>query len=267
MSAEEEHEHDGEMHDGSMVDNSASENNGGDDGGAKKQKRSKPRRQSGTAVAFQKRTSVRKLPERTTSSHLVERKGKNALADLDPGRKPDRRGSQGAIKAANSAMRAARGVPKERGVSRAASSQQAPRRPDRAVAPGKKSVPARSSSSHSLKQFRRGQGQEPTLTGADLLNLRKAQKADINDCDSVQSDVESTYTMDSINLRKSQIKHGDDEELAQQLRDAGLDDEYDDMSESVSTLQSTEENVVTDFEALADVEVEDGGVVAIEDDK
>jgi hypothetical protein len=211
MSAEEgvENEHgDGEMQDGSMVDHSASENGEG----GKKQKRSKPRRQSGTAVAFQKRTSVRKLPERTTSSHLVERKGKNSLADLVPGeKKPDRRGSQGAIKAANSALRAARGVPKERGVSRAASSQQAPRRPDRAVAPGKKSVPARSSSSHSLKQFRRGQGQEPTLTGADLLNLRKAQKADVNDCDSVQSDVESTYTMDSINLRKSQIKHGDDD--------------------------------------------------------
>jgi hypothetical protein len=46
-----------------------------------------------------------------------------------------------------------------------------------------------------------------------------------------------------------------------------LDDDYDDMSESVSTLQSTEDGVVTDFEALADVEVEDGGVVAIEDDK
>ena len=186
----------------------------GEDADGKKKKRSKPRRQSGTAVAFQKRTSVRKLPERTTSSHLVERKGKNQLEALQagPAGRQDRRGSQGAIKAATSAMRAARGVPASRGVSRAASSQQAPRRPDRTVAPGKKSVPARSSSTHSLKQFRKGQGQEPTLTGADLLNLRKAQKADNTDCDSVQSDLESTYTMDSINLRKSQIHHRDDDD-------------------------------------------------------
>ena len=297
MTAEDE-----QVQDGEMVDNSATEN--GEEGGGgdapKKQKRSKPRRQSGTAVAFQKRTSVRKLPERTTSSHLVERKGKNQLQALQGVPKQDRRGSQGAIKAANSAMRAARGVPKERGVSRAASSQQAPRRPGRDVAPGKKSVPARSSSSHSMKQFRKGQGTEPTLTGADLLNLRKAQKADNTDADSVQSDLESTYTMDSINLRKSQIHRGDDEgelvllgswqrswffslglanelnpfpstELAQQLRDAGLEDEYDDDgSESVSTLQSTEDGIMTDFEALADVEVEDenpGQVIAIEDDK
>ena len=55
-------------------------------------------------------------------------------------------------------------------------------------------------------------------------------------------------------------------DLAQQLKDAGLEDEYDDMSESVSTLQSTEEGIVTDFEALADVEVEEGTeAVAIED--
>lgn len=289
-----------EEDDNEMVDNSASENNGTDAPNSKK-KRSKPRRQSGTAVAFQKRTSVRKLPERTTSSHLVERKGKNTLQALQlPETKPDRRGSQGAIKAANSALRAARGVPKDRGVSRAASSQQAPRRPDRAVAPGKKSVPARSSSTHSLKQFRKGQGHEPSLTGTDLLNLRKAQKADNTDCDSVQSDVESTYTMDSINLRKSQIHSHDDGEcsvvqtykevglcskdgaltyhfsvfvlldLADALRDAGLEDEYDDASESVSTLQSTEDDLMTDFEALADVEVEDenpGEAVAIEDDK
>lgn len=258
-----------EEDDNEMVDNSASENNGTDAPNSKK-KRSKPRRQSGTAVAFQKRTSVRKLPERTTSSHLVERKGKNTLQALQlPETKPDRRGSQGAIKAANSALRAARGVPKDRGVSRAASSQQAPRRPDRAVAPGKKSVPARSSSTHSLKQFRKGQGHEPSLTGTDLLNLRKAQKADNTDCDSVQSDVESTYTMDSINLRKSQI-HSHDDDLADALRDAGLEDEYDDASESVSTLQSTEDDLMTDFEALADVEVEDenpGEAVAIEDDK
>ena len=132
MTAEDE-----QVQDGEMVDNSATEN--GEEGGGgdapKKQKRSKPRRQSGTAVAFQKRTSVRKLPERTTSSHLVERKGKNQLQALQGVPKQDRRGSQGAIKAANSAMRAARGVPKERGVSRAASSQQAPRRPDRDVRP------------------------------------------------------------------------------------------------------------------------------------
>lgn len=265
MTAEEEHE------ESEMADTSANENEEGGAEPPKKQKRSKPRRQSGTAVAFQKRASVRKLPERTTSSHLVERKGKNQLQALQEGPRQDRRGSQGAIKAANSAMRAARGVPKERGVSRAASSQQAPRRPDRTVAPGKKSVPARSSSTHSLKQVRRGQGQEPTLTGADLLNLRKAQKADSTDCDSVQSDLESTYTMDSINLRKSQIHKHDDEELAQQLKDAGLEDEYDDeASESVSTLQSTEDEIMTNFEALADVEVEDenpGEVIAIEDDK
>jgi hypothetical protein len=194
---------DGEMHDYSED---------GVDGDGKKQKRSKPRRQSGTAVAFQKRASIRKTPERTTSSHLVERKGKNPLEALQGGTKPDRRGSQGAIKAATSAMRAARGVPTSRGVSRAASSQQAPKRPDRAVAPGKKSVPARSSSTHSLKQVRKGAGTEPTLTGADLLNLRKAQKADIPDDCSVQSDLESTYTMDSINLRKSQIIHAHDDE-------------------------------------------------------
>ena len=213
MSAEEEQQ-EGEMGDGSMVDNSMVDNSANENGDApKKQKRSKPRRQSGTAVAFQKRTSVRKLPERTTSSHLVERKGRaNQLEALQGGPKQDRRGSQGAIKAANSAMRAARGVPKERGVSRAASSQQAPRRPDRAVAPGKKKTPARSSSTHSLKQFRKGQGQEPTLTGADLLNLRKAKQADNTDADSVQSDVESTYTMDSINLRKSQIHRGGDDD-------------------------------------------------------
>ncbi|CAB9516882.1 expressed unknown protein [Seminavis robusta] len=240
------------------------------DGDGKKKKRSKPRRQSGTAVAFQKRTSVRKLPERTTSSHLVERKGKNQLAALTPPNRQDRRGSQGAIKAATSALRAARGVPASRGVSRASSSQQAPRRPDRAVAPGKKTVPARSSSTHALKATKKGAGQEPTLTGADLLNLRKAQKADNTDADSVQSDLESTYTMDSINLRKSQIHRDDDEDLARQLRDAGLDDDYEnDGSDSVSTLQSTEDGIMTDFEALADVEVEDEGQgeVVIDDDK
>ena len=199
MTAEEEVESDDVGHDGAD----------GDD--KKKQKRSKPRRQSGTAVAFQKRASVRKLPERTTSSHLVERKGKNQLEALTGVPKQDRRGSQGAIKAATSAMRAARGVPGKRGVSRAASSQNAPRRPDRALEPGKKKVPARSSSSHALKPVKRGTGGvEPTITGADLLNLRKAQKADDGeDCGSVQSDVESTYTMDSINLRKSQIHHDD----------------------------------------------------------
>ena len=181
---------------------------GGDDA-PKKQKRSKPRRQSGTAVAFQKRASVRKLPERTTSSHLVERKGKNQLEALTGAPKQDRRGSATAIKAATSAMRAARGVPGKRGVSRAASSQQAPRRPDRAVAPGKKKTPARSSSSHALKAVKRDGSDMPTITGADLLNLRKAQKADDNDDCSVQSDLESTYTMDSINLRKSQIHHDD----------------------------------------------------------
>ena len=58
-------------------------------------------------------------------------------------------------------------------------------------------------------------------------------------------------------------------DLAQQLKDAGLDDEYEDeISESVSTLQSEEEDIITDFEALADVEVEGGEVVAaIEGDK
>jgi len=190
---------------------------GGDEDSPKKGKRSKPRRQSGTAVAFQKRAGVRKIPERTTSNHLVERKGRgNELKALTGVAKlQDRRGSQGAIKAATSAMRAARGVPSNRGVSRAASSQQAPRRPDRTVAPGRKKVPARSNSSHGLKEMRKkGQGTEPTLSGADLLNLRKAQKADSDaqencDGDSVQSDVDSTYTMDSINLRKSQIYHDD----------------------------------------------------------
>lgn len=264
MTAEEDQQEESEM-----VDNSATENAEGE--APKKPKRSKPRRQSGTAVAFQKRNSVRKLPERTTSSHLVERKGKNKLEALQGGPKTDRRGSQGAIKAANSAMRAARGVPGKRGVSRAASSQNAPRRPGRDVAPGKKSTPARSSSTHSLKQVKKGQGAEPTLSGADLLNLRNAQKADNADADSVQSDLESTYTMDSINLRKSQIHTaGDDDDLAQQLRDAGLEDEYDDASGSVSTLQSTEDGLMTDFEALADVDVEDenpGEVVAIEEDK
>ena len=154
---------------------------------------------------------MRKLPERTTSSHLVERKGerKNQLQALTGGPRQDRRGSATAIKAATSAMRAARGVPGKRGVSRAASSQQAPRRPGRDVAP-KKKTPARSSSSHALKAVKRDGSEMPTITGADLLNLRRAQKADNNydDC-SVQSDVESTYTMDSINLRKSQIHHDD----------------------------------------------------------
>lgn len=183
------------------------------------QKRAKARRQSGTAVAFQKRSSVRNLPERTTSSHKVERKGKNDLADLMPPSKPDRRGSHGEIKKATSAMRAARGVPTSRGVSRATSSQNAPRRPDRAVAPVQKKVPARSSSTHSLKPFRKDRTTEvPTLTGADLLNLRTAQKADMTDADSVQSDMESTYTMDSINLRKSQIHHNPDEGKSQCLR-------------------------------------------------
>jgi hypothetical protein len=139
---------------------------------------------------------------------LVERKGKNDLQELVGPAKPDRRGSQGQIKKATSAMRAARGVPASRGVSRAASSQQAPRRPDRTLAPAKKSAPARSNSTHSLKQFRKDRTTEtPTLSGADLLNLRKAQKADLTDADSVQSDMDSTYTMDSINLRKSQIHH------------------------------------------------------------
>ena len=56
-------------------------------------------------------------------------------------------------------------------------------------------------------------------------------------------------------------------DLAQQLKDAGLEDEYDEISESVSTLQSTEDGI-TDFEALADVEVEaPADMVAIEDDK
>jgi hypothetical protein len=53
------------------------------------------------------------------------------------------------------------------------------------------------------------------------------------------------------------------------MRDAELDSEYDDAagSESVSTLQSTEDGIVTDFEALADVEVEEGhGELVIEDD-
>jgi hypothetical protein len=59
-------------------------------------------------------------------------------------------------------------------------------------------------------------------------------------------------------------------ELAKLMRDAELDGEYDDDggSESVSTLQSTEDGIVTDFEALADVEVEEGhGELVIEDDK
>lgn len=252
-------------HEDEEVEDDVADDGGGDD---KKKKRSKPRRQSGTAVAFQKRASVRKLPERTTSSHLVERKGKNQLEALTGGPKQDRRGSQGAIKAATSAMRAARGVPGKRGVSRASSSQNAPRRPDRAVAPAKKKTPARSSSSHALKPVKRD-GAEPTITGADLLNLRKAKAADDgdNDCDSVQSDLESTYTMDSINLRKSQIHHDDD--LAQQLMDAGLDDDDLDgeQSDSVSTLQS-EDGAMTDFEALADVDVEDeaqGEAFAVQD--
>jgi hypothetical protein len=53
------------------------------------------------------------------------------------------------------------------------------------------------------------------------------------------------------------------------MRDAGVDDEYDDDgSGSVSTLQSTEDGIMTDFEALADVEVEDEGrgELVIEDD-
>jgi hypothetical protein len=44
--------------------------------------------------------------------------------------------------------------------------------------------------------------------------------------------------------------------LARKLRDAGLDDDLDYASESVSTLNSTEAEM-TDFEALADVEVEE----------
>lgn len=177
---------------------------GGDD---KKQKRCKPRRQSGTAVALQKRDAIRKAPERTTSSHLTERKGKSDLEALAGKQPSDRRGSQGAIKAAASALRAARGVPATRGVSRAASSQQAPQR----AAGGRKKAPTRSSST---KLVRPGEGQEPTLTGADLLHLRKATRADENDYNddaSVQSDLESTYTLDSIHLRKSQIHHHDDE--------------------------------------------------------
>ena len=54
------------------------------------------------------------------------------------------------------------------------------------------------------------------------------------------------------------------------MRDAGLDDDYDDDgSDSVSTLQSTEDGIMTDFEALADVEVEDDGHgdLIIEDNK
>ena len=50
-----------------------------------------------------------------------------------------------------------------------------------------------------------------------------------------------------------------------------MDDDLDDESESVSTLQSTEDGIMTDFEALADVEVEDDTqghqVFAIEDEK
>jgi hypothetical protein len=183
--------------DAEMQDDSHA-SNGGDD---KKQKRCKPRRQSGTAVAMQKRDAIRKAPERTTSSHLTERKGKSDLEALGA-LKPDRRGSQGAIKAATSALRAARGVPASRGVSRAASSQQAPERTG-----GRKKAPTRSSST---KQARAED--TPTLTGADLLHLRKATRADDNTDDaSVQSDLESTYTLDSIYLRKSQIHHNDDE--------------------------------------------------------
>jgi hypothetical protein len=173
--------------------------NGGDD---KKQKRCKPRRQSGTAAALQKRDAIRKAPERTTSSHLTERKGKSDLEALGALSKTDRRGSQGAIKAATSALRAARGVPASRGVSRATSSQQAPQRTG-----GRKKAPTRSSST----KMARGDD-TPTLTGADLLHLRKATRADDNTDDaSVQSDLESTYTLDSIRLRKSQIHHHDDE--------------------------------------------------------
>lgn len=49
-------------------------------------------------------------------------------------------------------------------------------------------------------------------------------------------------------------------DLAQQLHDADLDDDGSgDADDSVSTLQSTEDEVMTDFEALADVQVEDQG--------
>lgn len=305
------------------------ENPGGEDDGGKggKKKRAKARRQSGTAVAFQKRTSVRNTPERTTSSHLTERKHRRGtgpgagLEGMVPdGKKaeilnknPDRRGSQGAIKAATSAMRAARGVPAARGVGRAASSTNAPRRPDRAVAPVRRKTPARSSSSHGLKPVKRGDrtSETPILTGADLLNLRRAQEADNKDHaggdggdgGSVGSDdVESTYTMDSINLRKSQIVHdheleGDhdndddaeeivDEEIASvgsfgtldsvKLRHLQVDDEHNKNDEegdiqgeeeaSVSTLDSE-----TDLDALAGAEEEDAaaqeGAIAIDDTK
>jgi hypothetical protein len=194
---------DAEMQDDSHASASSSV---GDD---KKQKRCKPRRQSGTAVALQKRDAIRKAPERTTSSHLTERKGKSDLEALAGKQQADRRGTQGSIKAATSALRAARGVPASRGVSRAASSQQAPQRAAGASGAGRRKAPTRSSST---KIVRPGDSEEPTLTGADLLHLRKATRADDNNDDaSVQSDLESTYTLDSIYLRKSQIHHHDDE--------------------------------------------------------
>ena len=57
-------------------------------------------------------------------------------------------------------------------------------------------------------------------------------------------------------------------DLAQQLRDAGLEDDdldNNEESDSVSTLQSTEDGIMTDFEALADVEAEDGEAFAVQD--
>lgn len=59
-------------------------------------------------------------------------------------------------------------------------------------------------------------------------------------------------------------------DLAQKLRDAGIEDDLDDESDSVSTLETTEDGLMTDFEALADVEVEDATqdeVFAIQDEK
>ena len=58
-------------------------------------------------------------------------------------------------------------------------------------------------------------------------------------------------------------------DLAQKLRDAGIEDDLDDESDSVSTLETTEDGLMTDFEALADVEVEDATqdeVFAIQDE-
>jgi len=210
-----------------------------------KQKRTKPRRQSGIAVEKQSRDFMRIVPERSSSRHrMANRKGGalQALQELaqvvkeaedvdirmveqQQQQQQETSAGAGSKKAAShlSSLRKARGAPASRSTERSNSSKKAPKRPERGsdLKSSTRKIPGRSRSSHSLKAFRKGlsgvnsstaDSSKPVLTGVELLSLRNAIQAQNGGGDdySIKSGVESAFTMDSIRLRRKQIEQRSD---------------------------------------------------------